>query len=691
MFIGNVGHGNWAGIAHEDRANSNDYCLMQNTDGTVILNSKSNKLLYFRQGNSDRAYFRSDGEFYIAKNVGIGTTNPVTKLHVNGGVLIGNVYTAVSGPWTTSNAQLVLGGSHNAGFNTGTKAKLVITGYDNDGATIYPIYCEDENGKVDFYIKGAPSDGGIVKAHLRGDLTWGVSSKLTLDQSGWQSCGNIELTSGSGTFGFHATGSNTLSVYVDGNIRTDGIYYLPGGVRGLRSVTGGYGTVQTTGSGQGNWEGYSIDARYVFMSYNNDEVGIYNDLDNKWLWLYNRPSTYHRWWCGSTEMMRLYNGELRLYNTGNNNSNALRIYTSDGGGMWGIKWNGSGTNYNAYLMMKNDGNGTEQAVGRWENDTGHTNHINFTGQHKCMSVNNLDATNMCGLIAYSTGKYMNINNTISPQINESLPICNICATDNDVRVFGIISDEKDDNEDNFYGYGAFKTAWIKTNKNETRLFMNSVGEGAVWVCNKNGNMLNGDYITSCTIPGYGAKQDDDVLHNYTAAKITCDCDFSLTKIVKQKIKVNIITTTSEVQDFRLIDKEIEEEKVVYDATIQGYIEKVVTRTEKSREEIFETVPIYDAQGIQKVDEKGNLRTYERPVMKTFTETKQELIYDSNGNIQYEDDLDENGNQQIVYEYDTRFLNADGTLITTETEYLTKKNAGENVNIACFVGCTYHCG
>ena len=128
-----------------------------------------------------------------------------------------------------------------------------------------------------------------------------------------------------------------------------------------------------------------------------------------------------------------------------------------------------------------------------------------------------------------------------------------------------------------------------------------------------------------------------------------------------------------------------------DATIQGYIEKVVTRTEQSREEIFETVPIYDAQGIQKVDEKGNLRTYERPIMKDIQEIKQELIFDSNGNIQYEDDLDADGNQQIVYEYDTRFLNADGTLITTEAEYLTKKNAGENVNIACFVGCTYHCG
>ena len=25
------------------------------------------------------------------------------------------------------------------------------------------------------------------------------------------------------------------------------------------------------------------------------------------------------------------------------------------------------------------------------------------------------------------------------------------------------------------------------------------------------------------------------------------------------------------------------------------------------------------------------------------------------------------------------------------DIVTKKNAGENVYIACFVGCTYHCG
>ena len=60
-----------------------------------------------------------------------------------------------------------------------------------------------------------------------------------------------------------------------------------------------------------------------------------------------------------------------------------------------------------------------------------------------------------------------------------------------------------------------------------RLIINSLGEGGVWVCNINGNLENGDYITTCEIPGYGMLQDDDLLHNYTVAKITQDCNFEL--------------------------------------------------------------------------------------------------------------------------------------------------------------------
>ena len=54
----------------------------------------------------------------------------------------------------------------------------------------------------------------------------------------------------------------------------------------------------------------------------------------------------------------------------------------------------------------------------------------------------------------------------------------------------------------------------------------ALGEGVIMVCNINGNLENGDYITTSAIEGLGMKQDDDLLHNYTVAKITQDCDFS---------------------------------------------------------------------------------------------------------------------------------------------------------------------
>jgi hypothetical protein len=46
------------------------------------------------------------------------------------------------------------------------------------------------------------------------------------------------------------------------------------------------------------------------------------------------------------------------------------------------------------------------------------------------------------------------------------------------------------------------------------------------VANTNGNLVSGDYITSSNVAGYGQRQDDDILHSYTVAKITMDCDFS---------------------------------------------------------------------------------------------------------------------------------------------------------------------
>ncbi len=59
------------------------------------------------------------------------------------------------------------------------------------------------------------------------------------------------------------------------------------------------------------------------------------------------------------------------------------------------------------------------------------------------------------------------------------------------------------------------------------MIVNSIGEGAICVSNTNGNIENGDYIQSSELLGYGEKQDDDLLHNYTIAKSTIDCNFEL--------------------------------------------------------------------------------------------------------------------------------------------------------------------
>ena len=37
------------------------------------------------------------------------------------------------------------------------------------------------------------------------------------------------------------------------------------------------------------------------------------------------------------------------------------------------------------------------------------------------------------------------------------------------------------------------------------------------------------------------------------------------------------------------------------------------------------------------------------------------------------------------------LDISANILTSEEEYLTRLTNGENVYIACFVGCTYHCG
>ena len=317
---------------------------------------------------------------------------------------------------------------------------------------------------------------------------------------------------------------------------------------------------------------------------------------------------------------------------------------------------------------------------------------NFTGQHRCILNTNINVSSK-GLIVSSLGKYLNIDNSLNTNITESLPICTITNSDNDIKVFGVISDKEDTNTYRTNNnQGVFVSVDEKTNRNEQRMFINSLGEGAIWVCNKNGVLTNGEYISSSSVPGYGMKQtlNEEFLTRYTVAKITCNCDFSLTKIVKQKLKVITTTETYEENVTQDVQKTNTETKIRYDETLQKYVEEQITTTTTEKEQVYDTFNLYDSSGNALLDADGNARTHKAERKQTLTKTITEIDYDANGDVQYEDDLDANGAQQMIFPLETRFLQADATQIT-ESEYTTKLAAGESVYIACFVGCTYHCG
>jgi hypothetical protein len=162
--------------------------------------------------------------------------------------------------------------------------------------------------------------------------------------------------------------------------------------------------------------------------------------------------------------------------------------------------------------------------------------MNFTGQHHCINDDKLiidDIDNYIGLIVVSTGKYNTCDNKGIPQtgkqaitINNSLPIVKLSSSRKQKSVFGVISDKEDETTKRAYANGNFNSVFPKT-QGDNRLYINSLGEGAIYIVNTNGNLSNGDYIQTSFISGYGEKQEDDILHNYTVAKITCDCDFDL--------------------------------------------------------------------------------------------------------------------------------------------------------------------
>lgn len=205
--------------------------------------------------------------------------------------------------------------------------------------------------------------------------------------------------------------------------------------------------------------------------------------------------------------------------------NAIIIENTHGK-MWEIGADGENGN-NELVFSHRTGHGGGFLVGQTWQDS-----LNFTGQHRTLPAtgtsNNYSSS--IGYIVIANGTYNNLNGSgenFKANINESLPKVELSNKVNDKRVFGVISmAESETDATRKYNVGIWGSR-INKRENDHRLAINSLGEGAVWITNVSGSLENGDYITTSPIPGLGMKQDDDLLHNYTVAKITQDCDFRI--------------------------------------------------------------------------------------------------------------------------------------------------------------------
>ena len=159
------------------------------------------------------------------------------------------------------------------------------------------------------------------------------------------------------------------------------------------------------------------------------------------------------------------------------------------------------------------------------------------------------------------------------------------------------------------------------------------------------------------IPGYGQKQEDDSLKNYTVAKITMNCNFEPSLQYIKRIKTNHISFTV-----------IDDKNNYYNAITNELI-----YTKPSDNESNQTINVYKNKKYNlTIDTADNLVSVSQNSL------------DEHGDIQWED------TDEQEYPYEIRYVDPNGNIITKEQHDNIISN-GELAYIAAFVGCTYHCG
>ncbi len=216
----------------------------------------------------------------------------------------------------------------------------------------------------------------------------------------------------------------------------------------------------------------------------------------------------------------------------------IRTSTSEYGASGGLRITRSNDehwNINTFSDVHNDLGFFYNGLSRgWLDAASNVDQLDFTAQHRSLPSNgNVQSyKDKIGMIVSSDGNIYNLDGSNMPTVNESIPTVQLSEGAKDNRIYGVIAGieepEKGSNpSQRKYLLGAFGTSIDRVDENDYRLIINSGGEGGIWVSNYNGTIKNGDLITTSPLPGIGMKQDDDLIHSYTVAKVVMDCDFNL--------------------------------------------------------------------------------------------------------------------------------------------------------------------
>ena len=497
---------NGASIQHDIRGNAN-----------TVFNQLGSSLDFRVESAADQYALFVDGS---ANNVGVGSSVPNTKLHIDGG----------------SDAALATGGYFTIGATTGYNLSFDNNEFmaRNNGA-IAPLYIQNDGGSLLLHNNLATTTRVIIDnngnlglgntapttkfdmsttgwngATFRGNNTGDVFLRLSNDPATYyhyifddQNGGNNLKIESANDLVFHTGGVNQrMRIYSTGDAYINnrlGVGVVPNSSYAVYAAGTAYG-VRGSGSTRGAWFEDSDGTSLAYLA--TGTVGIYAQGDAYGADFYD---------TNNGARMRIAYGTYGLYQTGGS-FNYLSTATGIGvtNAAYRLVVYGVSGNYAAEFNRV----GTDGSIIRFTNDAvfagsisvagGTVSYNAFTGSHYGWS----NKVHKIGELVVLTGDNRYANEEAS--IDEPIYGFTTSNTANDPKALGSYLDEINDGEE---GY-----------ENAHRIM--AVGNGDMFVVNNGENLEIGDYLISSNVAGHAMLDKGDYDVSYIIARVAEPVDWS---------------------------------------------------------------------------------------------------------------------------------------------------------------------